>query len=103
MPPLRPPQRASRGRQRAEAPPPVADAPGSPKTPAADAPGSPQRYRPSRQDRLDRVGRLDAGQALVEALVLDRQPGVVDAELVQDGGVDVADVDGVLDDVVAEL
>src|SRR4051794_22774484 len=52
---------------------------------------------------LDDAGRLDAGQALVEALVPHREALVVEAEQLEDGGVEVADVDGVLDDVVAEV
>ena len=47
--------------------------------------------------------RLDAGQPLVEALELEREPLVVDAQAVQDRGVQVVDVDRVLDDVVAEV
>ena len=57
----------------------------------------------SRQQLLDHVGRLDAGQPLVEALVAVGEPLVVEAQQVQHGGVEVADVDGVLDDVVGEL
>ena len=46
---------------------------------------------------------LDAGQPLVEALELEREPRVVDAQAVQDRGVQVVDVDRVLGDVVAEV
>ena len=49
----------------------------------------------SRQDRLDHVA-VHVGQAVVAALELERQPGVVDAQAVQDRGVQVVDVDGVL-------
>ena len=57
-----------------------------------------------RDQRLaDRLRRLDAGQPLVEALVVVREPLVVDAQQVQDRRVEVADVERVLDDVVAEV
>ena len=46
---------------------------------------------------------FDAGQPLVEALELEGEPFVVDAQAVQDRGVQVVDVDRVLDDVVAEV
>ena len=56
----------------------------------------------SRQDRLDDLS-VDVGQAVVAALELVRQPRVVDAQAVQDRGVQVVDVDRVLGDVVAEV
>ena len=46
---------------------------------------------------------MDVGQAVVAALELEGQPGVVDAQAVEDRGVQVVDVDRVLDDVVAEV
>ena len=46
---------------------------------------------------------LDPGQPDVEALELVRQPLVVDPQAVQDRGVQVVDVDRVLDHVVAEV
>ena len=46
---------------------------------------------------------LDAGEADVEALELEAQPPVVDAQAVEDRGVQVVDVDRVGDDVVAEV
>ncbi len=49
----------------------------------------------------DRAG--DVGQAVVAALVLERQPRVVDAQAMQDRGVQVVDVDRVAGDVVAEV
>src|SRR5688572_4415363 len=52
---------------------------------------------------LDDPRRLDAGQALVEAEVAHRESLVVEAEYLEHGRVEVADVDGVLDDVVAEV
>ena len=42
-------------------------------------------------------------QAVPPALVLERQALVVDAEQVHQGGLEVVDVDGVLDDVVTEF
>ena len=44
--------------------------------------------------------RLDASKTLIEALVFERELFVVDSELMQNGRVEVPDVDGVLDDVV---
>src|SRR5262245_41593011 len=46
----------------------------------------------SGQELLHHPGRLDPGEALVEALVADREALVVVAEEVQDGGVEVVDV-----------
>ena len=43
------------------------------------------------------------GQAFVAAVVAERQLLVVEAEQVQDGGVEVVDVDAALDAVQAEL
>lgn len=40
---------------------------------------------------------------MVESLVFEGKSFVVDAEAVEDGGVEVADVDGGLHDVVAEV
>ena len=42
-----------------------------------------------RQQFLDYRG-FDAGQTLVQALVLDREPLMVEAQQVQDGGVEIA-------------
>ena len=49
------------------------------------------------------MGVLDAGEPGVQALVLEGQLLVVDAQLVEHGGVQVADVDDVVDGVVAEV
>ena len=46
---------------------------------------------------------LSQGQALVEALVLELEAVIVDAEQVQDRGIDLVDMDGIPDDVVAEV
>ena len=46
---------------------------------------------------------LDAGELGVEAAELVGEALVVDAEAVEDRGVEVAEVDRVLDDVVAEV
>ena len=45
----------------------------------------------------------DVGQAEVATGVAIGQPGMVEAEQVQDGGVEVVDVDGAFDGAVAEL
>ena len=47
--------------------------------------------------------RLDARQALVEPLVAIREPAMVEPEKLKHGRVEVADVHGVLDDVVGEF
>ncbi len=46
---------------------------------------------------------VDVGEAVVAALEAVGEPGVVEAEQVQGGRVQVVDVDGVFDDVVAEV
>ena len=46
---------------------------------------------------------VHVGQAAVDAVVAEGQPGVVDAEQVQDGGVEVVAVGGVLDGLVRPL
>lgn len=51
-------------------------------------------------DLFDDLGRIDAGEFLVEAHEGEGEAVVVDAELVEDGGVEVADADFVFDDVV---
>lgn len=51
----------------------------------------------------DDTGRFDAGEFLVEALIFVEEAVVVEAEELQNGGVEVADVDRVFDDVVAEI
>jgi len=56
---------------------------------------------PSFQNLLHHPCRFDAGEAHVEALVAVGEAGVVDAERVKHGGVQVADVDGVLNGAVA--
>ena len=55
------------------------------------------------EDSLDRMGLFYAGQAEVEALVIDAEAFVVETELLENGGVDIADVHWVLEDVVAEV
>jgi hypothetical protein len=52
----------------------------------------------SRQNPLHHMGRFHAGRFLVEAL--EAEAVVVHAEAVEDGGVEVADVDGVFNDLV---
>ena len=54
-------------------------------------------------DPRDDFGVLHPGQADVQALVLDREALVVDAKVVKDCGVEVTDVDGILDDVVGVI
>src|SRR6186713_1291289 len=56
----------------------------------------------SSQDVLDDVSG-DVGQPEVAAAVAEGEPRVVQAEEVQDGGVQVVDVDAVLDGLEAEL
>src|SRR5262245_37149185 len=56
-----------------------------------------------RQEFLDDSGRFDAGELGVEALELEGQPLVVEADQMQERGVQVADVDAVLHGVEAEF
>ena len=46
---------------------------------------------------------MHVGQPVVPSLVPERQLGVVDAQAMQDRGVQVMDVDGIAGDVVAEV
>src|SRR5271157_4611186 len=62
-----------------------------------------KRSRRSNQDSLDRTVFLDAREPHVQALELEAQAAVVDAQAVQNRGVEVVDVRGVLDDVVTEV
>lgn len=56
------------------------------------------------EDILNDVGFvLHAGEALVEALEFKGELGVVDTETVKDGCIEVADVDGVFENVVAVI
>lgn len=57
----------------------------------------------SGEDFGDDFGGFDAGEFVVEALEFGGEAGVVDAEAIEEGGVEVADVDGVLDGAVAEF
>ena len=56
----------------------------------------------SRQDRFDHLA-VDVGKPEATSLVLEGETFVIDAHEVHDGGLPVVDVDGVLDDVVAEV
>jgi len=49
------------------------------------------------------MGMLHAGEALVKALETVGEAFVVDAEAVEEGGIEVADVDGLVGDVVAKV
>ena len=49
------------------------------------------------------MGRFDPGQALIQALEGEGQFFVVDAKLVEDGRMQVADSHRILDHVVAEI
>ena len=57
----------------------------------------------SGQNSLDRRVLLDAGEPHVQALEFEGQAAMIDAQAVQDRGVEVVNVDGVLDDVVTEV
>src|SRR6516225_8534928 len=52
----------------------------------------------SSQKSLDQLA-MNVGQAVVPALEPEGQAGVIDPKLVQDGGVEIVDVDRILDDV----
>src|SRR5690606_30807832 len=56
-----------------------------------------------RDDLFDHAARLDAGHALIEPLEAEREPLVVDSQEVEDRRAQITDVDGVADDVVAEV
>ena len=52
---------------------------------------------------MDDSGRFDAGEADVEALIRNAQSLVIESEQVQHGGMKIADVDDIIDRVVAEF
>ena len=55
-------------------------------------------------DLLDRLGRyLGASEPLIESAVFHRESVVVDAQQMQNRRVQIANVDRILEDVVAEL
>ncbi len=56
----------------------------------------------SGQDFFHHVA-MHVGQAVMPALELERQPGVVDAQAVQQGRMQVVDVHGIASDVVAVI
>ncbi len=55
------------------------------------------------EDLADDSGRFDAGEADVEALIRNAQSLVIESEQVQHGGMKIADVDDIIDRVVAEF
>src|SRR5437588_305239 len=57
----------------------------------------------SPQDRSQDACRVDPGQADVQALILEPEPSVIDAAEVEQGGMEIADVDHVLDGAIAEV
>jgi hypothetical protein len=54
----------------------------------------------SAKNCFDRTGGIDASEALIEALILVGKFLVIDPKQVKQRGLEVADVDGILDDVV---
>ena len=52
---------------------------------------------------LNHVGWFNTGQLLVEPLRFDGESLVVDSQQMQDGGVEVANVDGVFNDIVGRI
>ena len=56
-----------------------------------------------RQNSFHDLGWLNSGEPLVEALEFVGEQFVMDPELVQEGGVQVSDVNGVFHDVVGEF
>src|SRR3954467_5546595 len=67
--------------------------------------GHPSKAQPHwlGQNVFDDVRLFNAGEADVEAAEGEREALVVDAEAVQHGGMQVAEVDGIFGDVVAEI
>ena len=57
----------------------------------------------SRKNRINDTGRLNAGKASVESLKFVRKPLVIDAAEVEHRGMQVAEVDNVLDRTVPEF
>ncbi len=63
----------------------------------------PSGWGGSGEEIADDLGVFDAGEALVEALVLEDEAAVINAEAVEEGGVEVVHVHRVFHDVVAEV
>ena len=57
----------------------------------------------SGKDLLCHPGLLHPGETVIKALVLHGEPFVVQAEAVEDGGLEVVDMDGIAGNVVAQL
>lgn len=55
------------------------------------------------EDFFDDVGVFEAGEFFVETLVFDGEVGVVEAEEVEHGGVEIVDGDDIFDGVVSEF
>ena len=53
------------------------------------------------KDLLHNVCWFDTGKALIKTLKFERQLFVVNSQTVQDGGIQVTDVNGIFNDVVA--
>lgn len=52
---------------------------------------------------LDNVVLLHAGEAEVQPVVAEDKVAVINAQQVKDGGLDIVDVDGILDDMEAQF
>ena len=60
-------------------------------------------HKESPQDLFDHVRLLNTGELLIEALKGKGEAFVVNPKLMQHGGLEIANVDRILDDVVAEV
>ena len=61
------------------------------------------RERRLAQHSFDHMRVLDSGEALIEALERESEAFVINAKAMEHGGIKIADVRGVLNDVVAEV
>lgn len=61
------------------------------------------RERRLAQHSFDHVRVLDSGEALIETLERESEAFVINAKAMEHGGIKIADVRGVLNDVVAEV
>lgn len=55
------------------------------------------------QQLVDHSGWQNAGQTLIKSLILEVESFVVVAKLIHDGCVEVANVNGITDDIIAEV
>src|SRR5437879_3437797 len=62
-----------------------------------------QRKTRSGQDAFNRIGFFDTSQPLIQALELIGEEPMINSQAMENGGIDVADMNRIFGDVVAEI